>query len=145
MSRSMLSVQQFRMTLLAIVSLMVALTVSSGYWASAKDKEDKSLAAFMRKKLDASSKVLEGITTEDADLITEGTKALLEISTAEKWNVISDEEYREFNRDFRSSVRKLAEAAEAKNFDNATLQWFDAIKGCVECHKYVRDSRPKTK
>ncbi len=145
MFRSMLSVPKFRVRLLALAPLAVVLTVSCGYWAAAKEKEDKSLAAFMRKKLDASSKVLEGITTEDADLITEGTKSLLEISTAEKWNVISDEEYREFNRDFRSSVRKLAEAAEAKNFDNATLQWFDAIKGCVECHKYVRDIRPKTK
>lgn len=125
--------------------LMAAAIGPMSFTASAKDDDDKSLAAFMRKKLDSSSKVLEGLTTEDADLIRQGAKSLLDMSKAEKWNVIADEDYREFNRDFRSAVRKLDEAAAANNFDNATLQWFDAVKGCVECHKYVRAQRPKTK
>ena len=134
----------FRLAGLVAAGVIVAMTMS-GFGAAAKDEDDKSLAAFMRKKLDSSSKILEGITTEDADLITQGANSLLEMSKAEKWNVIADEDYREFNRYFRSAVRKLGEAAEAKNFDNATLQWFDAVKGCVECHKYVRDNRPKAK
>lgn len=129
----------------AVAVVMVALSVISPFSAAAKDDDDKSLAAFMRKKLDSSSKILEGLTTEDAELIQQGAKALLDMSKAEKWNVIADEDYREFNRDFRSAVRKLNEAAEGENFDNAALQWFDAVKGCVECHKYVRAQRPKQK
>ncbi|OYW15951.1 MAG: hypothetical protein B7Z55_14470, partial [Planctomycetales bacterium 12-60-4] len=77
--------------------------------------------------------------------IKEGADALLEMSRAEQWNVIADEDYREFNRDFRSSVRKLSAAAEKENFDNAALQWFDTVKGCIECHKYVRDQRATLK
>lgn len=108
-------------------------------------QEDKTLSGFMRKKLGASSQVLEGLTTEDAELIRQGTTTLLEMSKAEMWNVLADEDYREFNRDYRSSVRKLQEAAAKENFDNATLQWLDTVKSCVECHKYVRAQRVKTK
>lgn len=99
----------------------------------------------MRKKLGASSKILEGLTTEDEALIKDGSDVLMEMSRAELWNVLTDEDYREFNREFRSSVRKLKAAAEKENFDNAMLQWIDSVKGCVECHKYVRSQRPVLK
>lgn len=134
-----------RLVLLAVLCLACTSLISSRWGVNATESDEKSLAAFMHKKLDASSKILEGITTEEARLIEEGADALLEMSKAEKWNVLADEEYREFNRDFRSSVKKLHDAAEAKNFDNAVLQWFDTIKGCVECHKYVRNTRAKIK
>jgi hypothetical protein len=99
----------------------------------------------MRQKLDASSQILEGLTTEDESLIRKGTAKILEMSKVEKWNVLLDEDYRDFNRDFRETLRKLDKAAAAKNFDNALLQWFDATKGCIECHKHVRDVRPVLK
>ncbi len=108
-------------------------------WAQKKESQgDQSTSAYMRKKLEASSKILEGLTTEDAALIKEGAAVLLEMSRGEKWNVITDADYRELNQEFRSAVRKLQTAAEAENFDNASLQWFGAVKGCVECHKYMR-------
>lgn len=108
-------------------------------------QDQSPLAKFMRKKLDTSSLILEGLTTEDMAKIKEGTKSLLEMSKSEMWNVLVDEDYREFNRDFRSSIRKLEQAAKDENLDNALLQWNDAVKGCVECHKYVRSERAKVK
>lgn len=121
------------------------LALASQERVRAEQTQDTSLSAFMRKKLDSSSLILEGLTVEDKKLISEGADALLKMSNVEKWNVLADNDYREFNRDFRNSVRKLDEAAKAKNFDNATLQWFDAVKACVECHKYVRSQRPALK
>lgn len=113
---------------------------------SAADEDEKSnLAKFMRKKLDSSSRILEGLAVEDAELIKLGSTELLEMSKSELWNVFLDEDYREFNRDFRSSVRKTYQAANEGNFDNALLQWTDAVKGCVECHKHVRTQRTKLK
>lgn len=121
------------------------LALSSQERARAEQAQDTSLSAFMRQKLDNSSLILEGLTVENEKLISEGADALLKMSNVEKWNVLADNDYREFNRDFRNAVRKLDEAAKAKNFDNATLQWFDAVKACVECHKYVRSQRPALK
>lgn len=111
----------------------------------AATKEDQSLSAFMRKKLDASSKILEGITTEAQQLVIEGADTLLTMSKVEIWNVIADEEYREFNHEFRASVRKLRAAAEKENIDDQTLQWMDTVKSCVECHKYIRAHRTTVK
>lgn len=131
--------------LVLVAGVAATVMLSSTFVAPASAKDDQSLRAFMRKKLDASSRILEGLTTEEEFAIKEGAAALMEMSKAEMWNVIVDEDYREFNRDFRSSVRKLNEAAEKENFDNATLQWMDTVKSCIECHKYVRSQRVTTK
>lgn len=136
---------RFALVIGTIVLCATALLSIDSPFASAAQNDDKSLSAFMRKKLEASSKILEGITTEDSKLAVEGADALLTMSKAEVWNVIADDDYREFNREFRASVRKLREAADKGNFDNATLQWMDAVKSCVECHKYVRNQRPAVK
>lgn len=130
---------------LLCTAAMLAVTVTLSSSTSAAGKDQGSLNDFMRKKLEASSRILEGITTEDAELVQGGASTLLEMSKAEVWNVLTDDDYREFNREFRSSVQKLKTAAEKGNFDNATLQWLDSVKACVECHKYVRSVRPVIK
>ena len=130
------------------MTLIAATGVVWNVWPAAADddlKPDLSLSAFMRKKLDASSQVLEGLTTEDAELIQKGAKSLTELSKTEKWQIFSDPEYREYSLDFRVNARKLAEAAEKGNFDNAALQWFAAMKNCIECHQHVRRERAEAK
>lgn len=124
-----------------------AITAAWNVWqAEADDKKpDQTLSAFMRKKLDASSKVLEGLTTEDADLIQDGANSLIELSKAEKWQMLTDPEYRAYSAEFRNTAKKLADAAAKGNFDNAALQWFDVTKGCIECHQHVRQSRAEKK
>ncbi|HET6424721.1 MAG TPA: cytochrome c [Planctomycetaceae bacterium] len=137
---------RFRWLMALLLTGTAALLQGSSTQAKPPAKEDdQSLSAFMRKKLDASSKILEGITTEDKQLVIEGADTLLTMSKAEIWNVIADEDYREFNHEFRASVRKLRAAAEKENVDSQTLQWMDSMKSCVECHKYVRAQRTAVK
>jgi hypothetical protein len=127
---------------LSLIAALVITAASLVVWrVDAADEEDLSLRAFMRKKLDASSHILEGLTVEDADLIARGAKDLLKLSTAEKWQILVDSQYREHSSQFRATVKKLADAAEKGNFDNAALQWFDATKACIECHQDVRRDR----
>jgi hypothetical protein len=128
--------------MVAFVAVCVAaVVVCKPSLPAAEDKKADELARFMRKKLDASSHILEGLTAKDAGLIKKGAASLLQMSKAELWNVLTDADYREFNSEFRSSLRKLELAADEANFDNALLQWFDGVKGCVECHKFVREQR----
>lgn len=131
-----------------VAMLIVASGTAWNAWPAEADddlKPDLSLSAFMRKKLDASSQILEGLTTEDTDLIKQGAKTLIELSKVEKWNILSDPEYREYSLDFRSNAKKLVEAAEKDNFDNAALQWFATTKNCIECHQHVRRERAASK
>lgn len=102
------------------------------------DQERKGLNHFMRLKLGASGKILEGLATEDFDLIKEGARKLNQMSTAEKWRVTNDPLYRNFSGDFQRVTRDLVDAAQDENLDKAALKWMDATMGCIECHRYAR-------
>ena len=107
-----------------------------------KEKSKRSpLETFMRKKLDASSLILEGLCQEDADLIKQGADQLSAMSKVEVWNVLTDPEYREHSREFRDNAARVAEAAAAGDFDKAALRWFDVTMSCLECHNHVRGER----
>ena len=130
----------------------LAVVVTGVSWmtcvADARDKpkrKNDALSQKMRLKLDASSKVLEGLATEDAELIRDGANEMAEQSQAEFWQILTDADYRDFTRDFRTSMRRLKEAAEKENFDAAALEWMSATKCCLDCHKHVRSVKVNLK
>lgn len=135
-----------------IKSIVVVAAVAAGLagaWclgaASARANQDekaKELSAIMRKKLDASSQILEGLCIENADMIVAGANTLGEtMGKRELLEVFRDAEYREHNREFREITRRLADAAKAKNFDQATLRWVDGVLSCIECHNHTRNAK----
>jgi hypothetical protein len=101
--------------------------------------KDESLSTFMRAKLSASTKVLEGLALEDLDLVTEGARELNTMSTAEKWRRHDDMLYRQFSAEFRQTTADLLEASKAGLLDRSALKWMDATMNCIECHRYVRN------
>jgi PleD family two-component response regulator len=104
-------------------------------------KLDLEQSTFMRKKLEASNQILEGLTVEDADLIVKGARILVEISAAERFQVQHDVMYRQFSGEFQRTAKGLLEAAEKKNYDLVALKWMDTTMKCLECHKFVRGIR----
>ncbi|HEY0983897.1 hypothetical protein [Schlesneria sp.] len=104
-------------------------------------KEDLDLSKFMRRKLEASSSILEGLVSEDAESIIRGAKSLVEMSKAEKWQVKNDVMYRQFSTEFQRSATQLLEEAEKRNYDGVALKWMDTTLKCIECHKFVRGLR----
>ena len=132
------------------VLIIAAISVMSVEMAKSQDnpkekapaaKRDLKVTTFMRQKLEASGEILEGLTTENADLIINGSKRLVEMSSAEKWQVQNDVMYRQFSGEFQRSATSLLEAAEKGNFDAAALKWIDVTMKCVDCHKFVRGTR----
>jgi len=104
-------------------------------------RKKNPLETFMHQKLGSSSKVLEGLCLEDASLITAGANELNAISKADLWNVLVDEDYREYSREFHENTNRLAAAAQEGDFDKAALRWFDVTMSCLECHDHVRGNR----
>lgn len=98
-----------------------------------------AMKMFMRKKLEASQSLLEGLAVEDFDLIATGAKQLKMTSAAAEFMVVNDPMYAQHADEFRRIVDKLEKAAKAKNLDGATLGYVDMTMSCVECHKYVRN------
>ena len=127
---------------LAVCTACVTVAGWLAWSASAQDKEKKNpVELTMRQKLDATSKVLEGLTIEDKELVHEGAKVLTELSKAEVWQVLTDSDYREHTQTFRSAVKRLDEAAQKSEFASAQLEWLDATKRCFDCHNHVRADR----
>ena len=110
--------------------------------AADKDKPTAkkiAMQAFMRKKLEASQSVLEGLALEDFDLIAKGARQLKTTSAAAEFLVIHDPVYSEHADEFRRIIDKMARAAKERRIDGATLAYVDMTMSCVECHKYVRN------
>ena len=106
----------------------------------AKAKAPKQeLRDFMHQKLDASNKILEGLVTEDTDLVREGAETLTQLSSAEKWRVSNNVMYLQFSKEFQRNAEKLVDAAKEKNLDRAALRWMDTTMSCIECHRFVRN------
>lgn len=131
--------------------LVVAVLAGIGsWWHRASQAEEKELAKrnipvnqelrdFMRKKLEASNDILEGLTTDDTDLIEKGAKKLAELSGTEQWRISKDAMYKQFSDEFTRNAEKLVEAAKEKNIDRAALRWMDTTMSCIECHRFVRN------
>jgi hypothetical protein len=109
--------------------------------APGKPPKDRNLQLFMRQKLEASNQILEGLCTDDFDLIQEGAKKLHQMSDAERWHVSNDVMYKQFSNEYRQITQQLIKAAEDHNLDRATLKWLDATVSCLDCHRFVRGAR----
>jgi len=125
-----------------ILSLIVIAVFASGVWfacrADERSNRIRDVKPFMRMKLEASTKVLEGLTTENFELIAEGAKKLRQMSTAEKWRVSNDVLYRQYSVEFADKAEKLLQKASARNLDGATLAWVECTMSCVRCHNHAR-------
>jgi hypothetical protein len=113
------------------------------------NSKDRKLKPFMRKKLGASNQILEGLCTDDLDLVVKGARELHQMSEAEQWRVSNDAVYRQFSTEFHQITKDLVQAAQEGKTDRALLKWLDATMSCVDCHQFVRgmriaDSRPRS-
>ncbi|MFN9719285.1 MAG: hypothetical protein ACK58L_11350 [Planctomycetota bacterium] len=127
---------------LATLSVVGAMTASGDARAQEETTPKKNpLELSMRSKLDAASKVLEGLAIEDKELVHDGATVLTELSKVEKWQILKSSEYREHTQSFRSAVKRLDEAAQKGEFAAAQLEWLDVSKRCFDCHNEIRESR----
>lgn len=102
---------------------------------------DENLKPVMRLKLDHSKDILEGLATENFDLISRNAQQLSLLSLESSWNVLVTEEYLKQGNSFRRSLETIHAAAKEKNIDRAALGYVDMTIRCVECHKYIRSQK----
>lgn len=125
-------------TKLLLLTLFVAISVAGLSVAFAQSKRNRAAKEFMRDKLELSQRVLEGLATEDYDLIiAKGTK-LSAMSKEADWRVFENPDYDQQSVMFRRHVDSLVKAAKGKDLDAATLAYVRVTMSCVDCHKFVR-------
>ena len=107
----------------------------------ADDTRPNQVAKFMRAKLEHAEKLLEGLTTENYDLLVKESQALVLLSQSADWQVLQTSDYAAESSEFRRAADGLKQAGKAKNLDAAALRYVDLTLKCVHCHKYVRSVR----
>jgi hypothetical protein len=122
--------------LLACAVLLTGLPGSNGY-----GDESKKVAALMKRKLEQSQKVLEGVALNDFDKITKHAEELIAISKEAEWKVLKTPRYELYSTDFRRNSEGLIKNAKDKNLDAAALSYVELTLTCVKCHKHVREVR----
>src|SRR5688572_25268342 len=109
----------FRRRCLAAVSCSLLFAIAAlSLQARAPDETNQPpLRKFMREKLEISGTILEGLTTEDYELIEAGAKRLATMSQAEQWRMSNDALYRQYSSEFQRMTERLAEHGKAQNLD----------------------------
>ena len=103
-----------------------------------QSKRNRATKEFMREKLELSQRVLEGIATEDYDLVIAKGVRLSAMTKEVDWRFFENPEYDQQSLTFRRQVDALVKAAKDKNVDAATLAYVRITMSCVDCHKMVR-------
>src|SRR6266511_2462380 len=121
--------------LLLTVLLAAAAGLSVGL---AQTKRNRAAKEFMRDKLELSQRVLEGLATEDYDLIIAKGTRLSAMTKDADWRLFENPDYDQQSLTFRRQVDALVKSAKDKNLDAATLAYVRMTMSCVDCHKLVR-------
>ena|SRR5271166_1392255 len=122
------------------IGLLLALVAGIGGYASLAE-EAKKTQSLMRKKLEHSQKVLEGIVLNNFSKIQANAEELIDISKHAGWKVHKSPRYEVYSNEFRRIAETLVEKAKEKNIDGATLAYMEMTMTCVKCHKHVREVR----
>lgn len=93
----------------------------------------------MREKLSMVNKVVEGLTTEDFDLVKEGGRELAALTESAAWASGRDPYYRRYSANFEQAVRGLIEAAETESPEKVTFAYVHVTFSCTACHQHVRN------
>lgn len=117
-------------------ALLLTLPAVSGHGGEADKISD-----LMKKKLDYSQKVLEGIAINDFDKISRNAEELIAVAKLAEWRVLKTPQYELHSNDFRRIAETIVKEGKAKNIDGAVLAYVDLTLTCVKCHKHVREVR----
>jgi cytochrome c556 len=122
----------------AIRASLIAGTAVLGVIGVSAAQQTTGSRDFMRLKLVASQKVLEGLVREDFEAIAKNAEELRLLSLDASWQVLQTAEYAQQSLEFRRSAEAVTVAAKKKNLDGAALAYLEVTMKCVNCHKYVR-------
>lgn len=104
----------------------------------AGEPPDKA-SLWMKHKLVASQKILEGMTRADYEMIEKYATGMQVMGYLEAWVRADRPEYKAQLHTFEHANAAIALAARDRNLDGVTIAYTQLTISCVQCHKVIRD------
>ena len=117
---------------------ILALAFVGTWWSQAQTAAKPTTKEIMAEKLDYAHFLLNGIATENFDLLANNAEKLNQLSQSTVWREGRTPEYEALSADFRRHAVALNKAAKDRNLDAASLAYVQMTLSCVSCHKYMR-------
>ena len=121
--------------------LTFALTLAGTWWSQAQTDAKITTKDIMKEKLDFAHFILNGVATGNFDLIANNSENLIRLNQSTVWRAGRTPEYEALSAEFRRHADALSKAAKARNLDAASLAYVQMTLSCVNCHKYMRDTK----
>ncbi len=93
---------------------------------------------FMRTKLMYTQNIFEGLTVGDFDDIKTAVREVQMVTEGGQWVEIDNEIYRRLTEEFKTSTKRLAQAAETGNIEATALRFYEMSNRCIDCHQHIR-------
>jgi hypothetical protein len=134
----------FRDNIPAPLITVVALAAAAcSLWGAESRPKRAETQTFMRIKLVWSQSILEGLTLERFDTVSQNAIRMRNMTQSNLWFVARQPEYMTHTTNFQKSVDALYLAAVDKKLDAATEAYLGVTRSCVECHRLVRVEQRK--
>jgi hypothetical protein len=108
--------------------------------ASPELHEGQPASVWMKKKLDYSKNILEGISLADFDKVSQNAKAMRSLSKFETFVRRGTPGYRAQADAFDRSLAELIRQADKENVEGMTLGFHQLTNSCVRCHRELREA-----
>jgi cytochrome c556 len=108
---------------------------------SATSTQGPALDRVMRKKLDASQKILEAVVTSRWADLEARSRELEALTNDPAWMVLNTPEYAQQSAMFKQAVRALREAAAKRDLEATPQAYVALTMSCVQCHRYLARNR----
>ena len=120
---------------MAWMLFMVLAVAAAGSTSSVGSQQ--STPEIMRRKLDASQRLLGALVLAQFDNIKELSDELDSLSEFQSWFVLPTPEYALHTREFRESAKSMAAAATRKDVGAAFEAYTSMVGTCIKCHDYM--------
>lgn len=125
---------------LLLSATITALLASWVLAAEPTDDASTGMNVWMKRKLDHSHKVLEGLANADFEAIQSSATAMRKLTKLEAFARRKDAEaYRTQLRVFDFANAELVRLANERNLDGTATAFNQLTLSCVNCHKLLRD------
>lgn len=102
-------------------------------------QEKNKAKTFMRKKLVAANKILEGLTNPDMNRVRNGARTMILMNKEAMWTSFKSPSYAQDSADFVRTAERLVKLAKANDLEGASHTYAQLTIQCVSCHRRVRN------